>query len=83
MKPVKLYTTEWCPYCHRALKRLDDKGVEYMNINVSKNKDEFEAIKNQTGWDTVPQIFIGDKFIGGCDDLLVLDSKGELDELLR
>lgn len=83
MKPVKLYTTEWCPYCHRALKRLDEKGVEYMNINVSKNKDEFEAIKNQTGWDTVPQIFIGDKFIGGCDDLLALDSKGELDELLR
>jgi glutaredoxin 3 len=83
MKPVKLYTTEWCPYCHRALKRLDEKGVEYMNINVSKNKDEFEAIKNQTGWDTVPQIFIGDKFIGGCDDLLALDSKGELDKLLR
>ena len=83
MKPVKLYTTEWCPYCHRALKRLDEKGVEYMNINVSKNKDEFEAIKNQTGWDTVPQIFIGDEFIGGCDDLLALDSKGELDELLR
>jgi glutaredoxin 3 len=50
---------------------------------VSKNKDEFEAIKNQTGWDTVPQIFIGDKFIGGCDDLLALDSKGELDKLLR
>lgn len=82
MKHVKIYTTKWCPYCHKALKKLDEKGVKYENINVSEHQETFAAVKQQTGWDTVPQIFIEDKFIGGCDDLLELDANGELDVLL-
>ncbi|GAB6108227.1 glutaredoxin 3 [Fusibacter bizertensis] len=81
-KTIVLYTTTFCPYCHRALRKLDEKKVEYQNINVSKNKAEFEKIMAQTGWDTVPQIFVDGEFIGGCDDLYALDASGELDKLL-
>jgi glutaredoxin 3 len=82
MKQVTLYTTKFCPYCHRAIKKLDQKGVEYTNINVSKNREEFDEIMKETGWDTVPQIFIDGVFIGGCDDLFALDDQGKLDKLL-
>lgn len=81
-KKVDLYTTPYCPYCRRALKLLDDKGVTYTNYDVSNNRPLFEAVMSQTGWDTVPQIFIDDQFIGGCDDLHALDRKGTLDGLL-
>ncbi len=79
---IDLYTTPYCPYCRRALKLLDDKGVTYTNYDVSNNQLLFDRIKAQTGWNTVPQIFIDDQFIGGCDDLHALDSKGTLDGLL-
>lgn len=82
-KKVVLYTTSTCPYCIRALKKLDEKGVSYENINVRENQEQFKAIMAKTGWDTVPQIFIDDQFIGGCDDLHALDRKGELDALLK
>lgn len=82
-KKVVLYTTSTCPYCIRALKKLDEKGVSYENINVRENQEQFKAIMAKTGWDTVPQIFIDDQFIGGCDDLHTLDRKGELDALLK
>ncbi|MBE0449693.1 MAG: glutaredoxin 3 [Clostridia bacterium] len=82
MKQVKLYTTKFCPYCLRALKKLDQKGVEYTNINVSTNREAFDEIMKETGWDSVPQIFIDGVFIGGCDDLYALDDQGKLDELL-
>jgi glutaredoxin 3 len=81
-KKVELYTTPYCPYCRRALKLLDDKGVTYTNHDVSNNRPLFESIMSQTGWDTVPQIFIDDQFIGGCDDMHALDRKGTLDGLL-
>lgn len=81
-KKIVLYTTPYCPYCRRALKKLDEKGVTYENIDVSNDKATFNKIKTQTGWDTVPQIFIDDVFIGGCDDLHALDSAGKLDALL-
>ncbi|MDH8677459.1 glutaredoxin 3 [Fusibacter bizertensis] len=81
-KKIVLYTTAYCPYCHRALKRLDDKKVTYQNIDVSNNREAFKKIMDQTGWDTVPQIFIDGEFIGGCDDLLALDAQGKLDEKL-
>lgn len=82
MKEVILYTTKFCPYCHKALKKLEQKGVEYTNINVSKNRAEFDEVMRQTGWNSVPQIFIDGVFIGGCDDLHALDDQGKLDELL-
>ncbi len=82
MKQVTLYTTKYCPYCHKALKKLDQKGVKYININVSENKDKFDEVMKLTGWDTVPQIFIDGVFIGGCDDLHELEDKGKLDKML-
>jgi glutaredoxin 3 len=81
-KKVVLYTTSTCPYCIRALRKLDEKGVKYENINVRENPEQFDAIMAKTGWDTVPQIFVEDQFIGGCDDLHALDRKGELDAIL-
>ena len=82
MKKVTLYTTIFCPYCRRAVKLLDSKGVDYLNINVNKEPALFEEVKKQTGWRTVPQIFIEEEFIGGCDDMYQLDSEGKLDALL-
>lgn len=81
-KKVVLYTTAYCPYCHRALKKLDEKKVKYQNIDANKNKEAFKQIMAETGWDTVPQIFIDGEFIGGCDDLHALDANGKLDEML-
>lgn len=81
-KKVELYTTPYCPYCRRALKLLDKKGVTYTNYDVSNNRPMFQTIMAQTGSDTVPQIFIDGQFIGGCDDLHELDAKGTLDGLL-
>lgn len=82
MKQVILYTTATCPYCIRALALLDKKKVAYENINVSTNKAAFEAIQQRTQWKTVPQIFIDDTFIGGCDDLYALEKAGKLDHVL-
>jgi len=82
MKEVTLYTTATCPYCMRALRLLDKKGVAYTNVLVTKEKEAFEKIKQQTGWDTVPQIFIDGAFIGGCDDMLQLEREKKLDGML-
>ncbi len=82
-KKIDLYTTPYCPYCRRALKLLDNKGLEYTNYDVSNNRALLQSIEAQTGWDTVPQIFIDGEFIGGCDDLHELDGQGKLDELVR
>lgn len=82
-KPVTIYTTRFCPYCHRAIKKLNEKQVEFTNVDVTNDRELFRKISLKTGWDTVPQIFIGEQFIGGCDDLHALDSEGKLDELLE
>lgn len=81
-REIIIYTATFCPYCHKALRLLDSKGTTYTNYNVSKHKSEFEAIMAQTGWDTVPQIFVGGQFIGGCDDMHALERDGKLDALI-
>lgn len=82
MKKVVLYTTATCPYCIRALALLDKKGVVYENIDVSANREVFEAVKKRTQCRTVPQIMIDDTFIGGCDDLYALEQGGRLNQVL-
>jgi len=82
MKPVKLYSADWCPYCQRAKSLLEDKNIPFEEINVDKTPGLREKISAQTGFRTIPQIFIGDKFIGGYTDLAELDNSGELDKLL-
>ncbi len=82
MKEITLYTTKFCPYCIRALMTLSKKNIKYNNINVNKNPEVYEEIKAQTGRDTVPQIFIGEEFIGGYDEMHQLDLDGKLDAML-
>ncbi len=78
----KIFTTPWCPYCTRALRLLDEKGVAYQNIDVADNRDARAQLLALTGSHTVPQIFLGGRSIGGCDDLYALDRRGALGELL-
>jgi glutaredoxin 3 len=83
MPPIRIYTTPICPYCVRAKALLKKKGASYEEIDVFMDpdaRDEMEAVSN--GRRTVPQIFIGDKHVGGCDDLYELDREGRLDPLL-
>ncbi len=84
MAPVTIYTMPFCPYCTRAKRLLQHKGVTFEEIDVSRSSASREAmIARANGSYTVPQIFIGDRHIGGSDDLYALDAKGELDPLLQ
>lgn len=83
MKPVEIYTTPTCPYCMAAKRLLSAKGVDFKEIDVSADPDLRLAMTNRAGGRrTVPQIFIGDLHVGGCDDLHALDAAGKLDGLL-
>ena len=83
MANVELYTTPTCPFCIRAKGYLDRQGVEYTDINVAYNPElRQEMVTRSGGGTTVPQIFINDQSIGGCDELFDLAMDGELDELL-
>jgi glutaredoxin 3 len=83
MQAVKMYTTEVCPYCIRAKRLLQQRGVTTIDeVRVDLHPDERIAMVQRTGRRTVPQIFIGDTHVGGCDDLVALDQRGELLPLL-
>jgi len=79
---VVIYTTGWCPYCARAKKLLEKKGVEYAEFDVESAPDKRAEMQARSGRRTVPQIFIGDSHVGGCDDLHDLEDEGKLDALL-
>ncbi len=83
MKPVKMYTKTVCPYCVFAKKLLDSKNVPYEEINLEGKTKELQELAQKTGMRTVPQIFVGDHFVGGFDELSTSNSSGELDELLK
>ena len=84
MRPVKMYTTQVCPYCVRAKALLKQRGVEQIDeVRVDLNPAERDAMIARTGRRTVPQIFIGDTHVGGCDDLMALDQRGGLQPLLQ
>jgi glutaredoxin 3 len=79
-----MYTTPFCPYCTRARALLRGKGVAFVDIDVEQEPERrAEMIRRAHGRTTVPQIFIDNEHIGGCDDLLALDRGGELDRKLR
>jgi glutaredoxin 3 len=80
---VTMYATGWCPYCDRARGLLQRKGVVYREITVDEDPTQRDTmLKRSGGRRTVPQIFIGDRHVGGFDDLYALDKAGELDQLL-
>jgi glutaredoxin 3 len=84
MLKIEVYSKEVCPYCVRAKKLLTKKGVTFTEIDVAQDPELRDAmIKRANGKQTVPQIFINDKHIGGCDDLYALDAAGKLDDLLK
>jgi glutaredoxin 3 len=83
MARAKIYTTPYCPYCHMAKALLTRKGVAFEEIDVSRRPDlRAEMTRMAGGRYTVPQIWIGEEHIGGCDDLYELDQEGGLDRLL-
>ena len=78
-----MYTKAGCPACVTAKELLTDRGINIEEIRVDMNPDEGQKMRQITGRNTVPQIFIGDKHIGGCDDLMSLDRRSSLTQLLR
>jgi len=84
MTPVKMYTTAVCPYCIRAKQILKSRGVSHIEeVRIDLSDQERDRIMALTGRRTVPQIFIGEVHVGGCDDLMALDSRGGLLPLLQ
>ena len=84
MQHVKMYTTAVCPYCIRAKQVLTSRGVAHIEeIRIDENSVERVKMMEITGRRTVPQIFIGSTHVGGCDDLMALDGKGELLPMLN
>jgi glutaredoxin 3 len=84
MQNVRMYTTAVCPYCTRAKQILQARGVARIDeIRVDAAPEERQRMMDLTGRRTVPQIFIGDTHVGGCDDLMALDSRGGLVPLLN
>ena len=83
MQPVKMYTSRTCPYCHHARALLQQRGVtEIEEVRIDLVPAERVAMMQLTGRRTVPQIFIGSTHVGGCDDLVALDRRGQLVPLL-
>ena len=80
---VTLYVSNWCPYCQRAKGLLAQKQVVFSEINVEDDDKFREEMIARSNRRTVPQIFIGDTHVGGCDDLFELDRSGELDRLIQ
>jgi glutaredoxin 3 len=84
MQHVKMYTTAVCPYCIRAKNLLQQRGVQAIEeIRIDQDAEQRVHMMNITGRRTVPQIFIGETHVGGCDDLMALDSEGKLLPLLQ
>jgi glutaredoxin 3 len=83
MQPVRMYTTQWCPYCHHARQLLQQRGVTSIDeVRIDERPAERAVMMQLTGRRTVPQIFIGRTHVGGCDDLIALDQRGGLLPLL-
>ena len=78
-----MYSSDWCPYCSRARRLLDAKGVAYEEIDVDVIPGARAEMEARSGRDTIPQIFIGATHVGGSDELLALDADGRLDSLLK
>ena len=84
MKPVEIYTSQLCGFCHAAKRLLSQKGVDYTEIDVGREPEKrAEMTQRANGGRTVPQIFVGDVHVGGCDELYALDRAGKLDALLK
>lgn len=82
MSKVQIYTTGWCPYCFAAKALLDEKGISYEEIDVTDPQLRMDMVQRANGRRTVPQIFIGERHIGGYDEIAALERRGQLDPYL-
>ena len=82
MSNVTIYTKPYCPYCIRAVDLLERKGVRFTEIEAAFDPDKRQEMIRRSGRATFPQIFIGERHIGGCDDMMALERSGQLDPLL-
>ena len=82
MNDIQIYTTQWCPYCRMAKRLLQDKGQEFHEIDIEEQPDRRGEMVERSGRTSVPQIWIGERHVGGYDDLAALERAGELDALL-
>jgi len=80
---IIMYSKSWCPYCQRARALLQAKGLQFEEIDIEAQPEKRAEMIARSGRSTVPQIFIGDRHVGGSDDLHALDAAGGLDPLLR
>ena len=83
MKPIEIYTSPLCGFCHAAKRLLSQKGAEFTEVDLSlEPARKAEMVARANGGRTVPQIFIGETHVGGCDDLYDLERAGKLDDML-
>lgn len=83
MANITIYTTRMCGFCLAAKRLLKQKGAEYDEVDVTSDTEARKAMTERaSGGRTVPQIFVGERHVGGCDELYALDASGELDRLL-
>jgi glutaredoxin 3 len=82
MPAIQIYTSQLCGYCQRARRLLERKGVEYEEIRVDIEPERWNEMVARSGRDTVPQLFVGERHVGGFEDMVDLDLDGELDPLL-
>lgn len=82
-KPVTIYTAAYCPHCARAKKILSSKGISFKEVDVTDDDQKRQEAQDKYGWMTVPIIVIGNKCIGGADELADLDRKGKLERLIE
>jgi len=82
-KDVTMYTFSTCPFCIRAKEMLDRENIKYEEIEISNDREKLDVLEQKTGHSTVPQIFVGDKFIGGFDDLMDIHRNGKFNDIFR
>lgn len=82
MPKIEVYASMWCGFCHRAKALLNAKGVQFTEYDVDNDPDRRREMQTRGGGYTVPQIFVDDKPVGGCDEIHALDRQGKLDALI-
>lgn len=83
MKEIKIFSKSYCPFCQRAIELLKNKSIDFEVIDITEDEERMTNLSHETNCDTVPQIFIDNEFIGGCDELMALEESGDLDRLMK
>ena len=83
MVQIEVFTQAWCPYCSRVVALLQKKGVAFQETEAPHGSKQRQDAMAKSGRSTMPQVFIGGRFVGGCDDVVALDRAGKLDPLLQ